>query len=374
MSCLTIRRIRVSRTSCQRCSEPPFSDSTEKENRRVITSNSYLQIDLQAIKENIEQLRREIEPGAKLIPVLKGNAYGLGAVTLGRIISDLGGIDSFAVSQVAEGVELREAGLEQQILVMSLPLDAQVEAAVEPLKLDTGLHRIGFRPEEIERLIAELKQAEDVIEIRDTFSHFSEHSREQMDLQSRRFRDFREKLLAAGIQPGLCHMASSASLASGEDVLFDAVRVGRRLILDNPDHPTGKIREAVSYRAWLADVRERRAGDTLGYDRRVVLERDTRVGVLSIGYGDGFDPALFAAHAPVLIRGRRARLLACCMDQSFVDLGDLPAEAGDEVTLFGRDGEGNLLPGQEVAALIGCEGCDLTARLTERVARVYTGA
>ena len=369
----------------------------------MITSNSYLQIDLQAIKENIEQLRREIEPGAKLIPVLKGNAYGLGAVTLGRIISDLGGIDSFAVSQVAEGVELREAGLEQQILVMSLPLDAQMEAAVEhgllltlgsfrqfpilreaarkagrkipvSLKLDTGLHRIGFRPEETERLIAELKQAEDVIEIRDTFSHFSEHSREQMDLQSRRFRDFREKLLAAGIQPGLCHMASSASLESGEDVLFDAVRVGRRLILDNPDHPTGKIREAVSYRAWLADVRERRAGDTLGYDRRVVLERDTRVGVLSIGYGDGFDPALFAAHAPVLIRGRRARLLACCMDQSFVDLGDLPAEAGDEVTLFGRDGEGNLLPGQEVAALIGCEGCDLTARLTERVARVYTGA
>ena len=121
-------------------------------------------------------------------------------------------------------------------------------------------------------------------------------------------------------------------------------------------------------------MRERRAGDTLGYDRRVVLERDTRVGVLSIGYGDGFDPALFAAHAPVLIRGRRARLLACCMDQSFVDLGDLPAEAGDEVTLFGYDGKGNLLPGQEVAALIGCEGCDLTTRLTERVARVYTGA
>ena len=202
-----------------------------------------------------------------------------------------------------------------------------------------------------------------MIEIRNTFSHFSEHSREQMTLQSRRFRDFREKLLAAGIQPGLCHMASSASLESGEDVLFDAVRVGRRLILDNPDHPTGKIREAVSYRAWLADVRERRAGDTL-----------TRVGVLSIGYGDGFDPALFAAHAPVLIRGRRARLLACCMDQSFVDLGDLPAEAGDEVTLFGYDGKGNLLPGQEVAALIGCEGCDLTTRLTERVARVYTGA
>ena len=155
--------------------------------------------------------------------------------------------------------------------------------------------------------------------------------------------------------------------------VFDAVRAGRRLVLDNPDRPTGTIREAVSFRAWLTDVRERRAGDTLGYDRRTILEKDTRVGVLSIGYGDGYDPALFAAHAPVLIRGRRARLLACCMDQSFVDLEDLDAEAGDEVTLFGYDGEGKLLPAQEVAGLIGCEGCDLTARLTDRVARTYTG-
>ncbi len=368
----------------------------------MITSNSYLQIDLQAIKENIEQIRRETGPGTKLIPVLKSNAYGLGAVTIGRFLSDLGGIDCFAVSQVAEGIELREAGLKQQILVMSLPLDSQVDAAVEhgllltlgsfrqfrilreaarkaggkipvSLKLDTGLHRIGFQPEEADRLITELKQAEDVLEIRDTFSHFSEHSREQMERQSRCFREFLEKLQTAGIRTGLCHMASSASLETGEDVLFDAVRVGRRLVLDNPDQPTGTIREAVSYRAWLADVRRRRAGDTLGYDRKIVLEKDTRVGVLSIGYGDGYDPALFKAHAPVLVRGRRVRLIHCCMDQSFVDLGDLDTQAGDEVTLFGHDGEGKLLPAQEVAALIGCEGCDLTARLTERVARVYTG-
>ena len=219
----------------------------------MITSNSYLQIDLQAIKENIEQIRREIGPEVKLIPVLKANAYGLGAVTIGRFLSDLGGIDCFAVSQVAEGIELREAGVTQQILVMSLPLDTQVEAAVEhhllltlgsfrqfpvlreaarkagrripvSLKLDTGLHRIGFLPEEADRLIAELKRAEDVIEIRDTFSHFSDHSREQMARQSGCFREYLEKLNSAGIGTGLCHMASSASLETGENVLFDAVR------------------------------------------------------------------------------------------------------------------------------------------------------
>ena len=368
----------------------------------MITSNSYLQIDLQAIKENIEQIRREIGPEVKLIPVLKADAYGLGAVTLGRFLSGLGGIDCFAVSHVAEGIELREAGLMQQILVMSLPLDPQVEAAVEhhllltlgsfrqfpvlreaarkagrklpvSLKLDTGLHRIGFLPEEADRLIAELKQAEDVLEIRDTFSHFSENNDARIQLQAQRFRDFTDRLRAAGISPGLCHMASSASVESGKNVRFDAVRIGRRLFLDNPLKPTGAIREAASFRAWLTDVRSRKAGDTLGYDRRVTLSHDCTIGVLSIGYGDGLNPALAEAGAPVLVRGRRAKLVCCCMAQSFVELDDIPAQAGDEVTLFGHDREGEILSSQEVAALIGWEGCDLTAGLTGRVLRTYIG-
>ena len=365
-----------------------------------MVSNAYLQVDLQTLKNNIEQIRREIGPGTKLIPVLKGNAYGLGAVRLAHYLDGLGGFDAFAVSHVSEGTELRQAGILQQILVMSLPLDFQVEEAVAnnlvitlgsfhqfpvlqaaakkagkripvSLKADTGLHRIGFVPEETDQLIAALKETADCLDIRDTFSHFSDNSEEQISLQSARFQTFTEKLRSAGIDPGLCHMASSASLESGRDVLFDAVRIGRRLILDNPDNPTGKIREAVSFRAFLTDVRNRRAGDTLGYDRRVTLDRDTRIGVLSIGYGDGLDPALVRAKAPVLVNGVRASLCACCMDQSFVDLGDIPCEAGDEVTLFGYDRTGTLLPAQEIASLIGCEGCDLTARMTERVERVY---
>ena len=103
----------------------------------------------------------------------------------------------------------------------------------------------------------------------------------------------------------------------------------------------------------------------------MTLGADTRVGVLSIGYGDGLDPALARAQAPVLVNGQRAKLLACCMDQSFVDLGEIPCEPGDEATLFGHDRNGVLLPAQEVLGLIGCEGCDQTVRLTDRVERVY---
>ena len=367
-----------------------------------MTSNAYLQTDLQILKQNIEQTRRDIGPGVQLIPVLKGNAYGLGAVPIARFLNGLGGIGCFAVSHVTEGVELRDAGIRQQILVMSLPLDFQVEEAVRrdlvltlgsfrqfpvlreaarkagkripvSLKADTGLHRIGFLPEETDRLIEELKRNDDVLEIRDTFSHFSENSDAQIQLQAQRFRDFTGRLRAAGISPGLCHMASSASVESGKNVRFDAVRIGRRLFLDNPLKPSGAIREAVSFRAWITDVRSRKAGDTLGYDRRVTLSHDCTIGVLSIGYGDGLNPALAEAGAPVLVRGRRAKLVCCCMDQSFVELDDIPAQAGDEVTLFGHDREGEILSSQEVAALIGWEGCDLTAGLTGRVLRTYIG-
>ena len=363
--------------------------------------NSYLLIDLKAIRHNVEQLRTEIGPDTKLIPVLKGDGYGLEAVKLAHFLDGVGGIDTFAVSQPAEGVELRRAGIGQRILVMSLPLDFQLEEMAEydliptlgsfaqfpallalagktgkqipvSLKLDTGLHRIGFLPEEADELCGALNRAKEQIRVVDTFSHFMCDTEEQIELQSGRFSGYIERLRGAGIDPGLCHIASSSSLEANRGVCYDAVRVGRRLFLDHPAQPTGRIQEAFSFRAYLTDVRTRKAGETLGYNSRVILERDTRVGVLSVGYGDGLEPNLAEVRAPVLVNGRRAKLLACCMDQSFVDLGEIPCQAGDETTLFGHDGKGSFLSSQEVAGMIGWEGCDLTVRLTNRVQRIYS--
>ena len=363
-------------------------------------ANSYLQIDLQAIKHNIHHIQEEIGPEKKLIPVLKGNAYGLGAVRLARFCSQVEGIDTFAVSHVSEGVQLRQAGIGGEILVMSLPLDFQIPDAVEhnltltlgsfrqfpllreaactagkkisvSLKADTGLHRIGFLPEETDELCREISRAEDYLHISGTFSHFSSEEKGQMEKQAKCFDSFLDKLRSSGIDPGLCHISSSASLEADRKYVYDAVRIGRGLMLDNPVFPSGEICEAVSFRAYLTDIRNRKTGDTLAYGGKTVLKKDTTVGVLSIGYGDGLDPALVSAHAPVLVNGKRACLLAACMDQSFVELDGIDAGSGDEVTLFGYDAKGNHLPAQEVAALIDCEGCDLTVRLTDRVERIF---
>lgn len=364
-------------------------------------ANSYLEVDLHSIAGNVLEIRKEIGEKTKLIPVLKGNAYGLGAVRLAKFLTQNCGIDTIAVSHAAEGIELREAEITCNLLVMSIPLDWQVREAAErrliiplgsfrqfeelkktalelnrkvdvQIKLDTGLHRIGFPEEETEQLCRSILKYSEYLHITDTFSHFYDDHPEHMEQQAKCFLAGIEKLKSAGIDPGFCHIASSSSIEAGDRFCFDAVRIGRRLYLDNPDRPTGRIREAMSFRAYLTDIRHRRAGDTLGYNGEYALQEDTMTGVLSIGYGDGLDPALAKVKAPVLVNGRHVPLLAVCMDQSFVDLTDVLCQTGDEVTLFGYDGKGNLLSSQYIASLVGgYEGCGLTTALTSRVERCY---
>lgn len=366
----------------------------------MMKANSFLEINLKTIARNVSVLRNRIGPQCKLVPVLKGDAYGLGGVRLAKFLAECDGIDTFAVSHVSEGIEFRNAGISQQIMVMSLPLPWQVQDAAEndliltlgsfdqfpilrtvaktigrkikvQIKLDTGLHRIGFLSGEVDEFCFELKKMMDDLEIYGTFSHFSCDEKQQMVLQDACFRDGLRKLEEAGINPGLRHISSSGSLEVSAEYKYDAVRIGRALTLDNPVFPTGEIQEAVSFRAYITDVRNRKKGNTLAYGGKVILDKDTRVGVLSIGYGDGLDPSLARVHSPVLVNGQRAKLIASCMDQSFLDLGDIPAKEGDEVTVFGYDNQKNLLSAQEVAGLLGSEGCDLTTELTQRVERVY---
>ena len=367
----------------------------------IMKANSYLEVNLDTVIKNTLEIKKEIGEGTKLIPVLKGNAYGLGAVRLAEELTRHGGIDTIAVSHAAEGIELREAGIHCQIMTMSIPLDWQVKEAAEQrlilplgsfrqfevlkktaqelgkrievqIKLDTGLHRIGFPEDETDRLCIELQNHKNYLEIKGIFSHFYDDDAEHMQQQANCFSIGIEKIKKAGINPGICHIASSSSIEATDLYHYDAVRIGRRLYLDHTEKPTGKIREAFSYRAYVTDIHMRKAGETLGYGGEYTLEKDTAVGVISIGYGDGLNPALAKAKAPVLVCGREAPLLCMCMDQSFVDLSGTECQPGEEVTLFGYDAEGRLLSSQKVAAMIGgYEGCGLTTALTTRVERIY---
>lgn len=368
-----------------------------------IMNNSYLYVDLEQLRRNVETLLEELGPGVQLIPVLKGDAYGLG---LGRIGAELAGfreIKTMAAAHVWEGMVLRQAGVKQDILVLGIvPTRLLPQAVAEGLtltlgrlgqaadiagearrqnrrvkvqiKVETGMHRIGLMPgAEMGQLIGELRQAGDWLQVTGAFTHFAdaaapEACREQVE----RYLSGVEQLEQSGIAIPMRHVEGSAASEYYPQYRMDGVRLGRRLYMDHPTKPLGNIGELASWRTWITNLRRLKAGDTLGYGGHYHLERDAQVATIGVGYGDGLNEELVHAHGPVLVNGRRVPLLACCMDQSFVDVTGLDCRVDDEVTLFGYDGQGNFLSSQEVSLVIGDnEGCGLTAALSGRVARVY---
>lgn len=358
-------------------------------------NNSVLYVGLSAIRDNARAILRSLPVGCGLIPVLKDDAYGLGLVPVAKALCALPDVACIAVSHVSEGLALRDAGISCEVLVMSSPLPFQLAAAAAAdltltvartgliptlpagmrlqIKLETGLGRIGVAPgEELEAVIRELAEAGSHT-VTGVFSHFADpedaaRSARQMQIYLSGIR----QLNRAGIAVPVRHISCSAASELLPQYAMDAVRVGRRLYLDHPTAPTGKIREAFSWRTYITAVYERRQGERIGYGEGVLLERDTRTAVLGVGYGDGLPPAFAEKRMPVLIRGRRCPLLVCCMDQAVADVTGLDCEVGDEVTILGSDGYGGFLSAQEAANEIGAaEGCAITSGLSARVARVY---
>ena len=367
-------------------------------------NNSYLLVDLAALRCNARTILKSLTPGTALIPVLKDDAYGLGLVPVARTLCNFPEIHTLAVSHVSEGLALRKAGIDREILVMGGAVPFQLDAAVQAdltlacghsgflgevstvadrlgkqakvqIKIDTGLHRIGFEAHELEALADEIRECADRIRITGIFSHFSDFADAELsEKEYALFLQTLEVLEKNGVRVPMRHMACSASVECRPRFDLDAVRCGRRLYMDKPGVPTGEIRELASWRAFITQVKERRKGDRLGYRGAVTLDRDSLIATVGVGYGDGLNQDLFRVHGPVLVGGKRCRMLACCMDQCMVDVTGLAVHPGDEVTFFGYDAAGNLLSAQEVAALVNHdEGCGLTSALSPRVARVYIG-
>lgn len=357
--------------------------------------SSALYVDMNIFDRNMQTLARRHK---NIIPVLKSDAYGLGRKPIARALSKYPCVKMLAVAQVLEGAALREDGIEKDILVLGGTLPRQWEAAAElgltltvtrpgmvtelnalgrpvnvHLKIETGLNRNGICPgAELEAVIAELNSS-DYVNLTGTYSHFAAAEapdRQRCAAQKAAFDRALQQLEAAGVDPGLRHMSNSAAAEWMKDAEYDAVRIGRGLYMDAQDGPVGDIREVASWRASIVGLRQYPAGTRLGYGQGVILEKDTRVAMVNVGYGDGLNHRV-ARGGPALVEGKTAYFLGCCMDQSFLDVGQIPCEVGSEVTLFGYDGRGNFLPSQEVARLCDDEGCGLTAALGSRVARIY---
>lgn len=367
-----------------------------------IMNNSYLHIDMNIFRKNMNTLLASLPAGVQLIPVLKDDAYGLGLGRMAAAAAEFDAVRRVAVAHVSEGLALRQQGFEKDILVLGSALPFQLPAAVAAglelaagsaefvsaldaaaaqtgrrarvhVKIDTGLHRIGVEPGDELAALAEALRRAGHIDAVGVFSHFADTDNEAASrAQYARFMQGTAQLAQAGFTGLLRHICSSASYEQYPEYALDAVRIGRALYMDSPDGVSHGIEEAVTWRSYITAVKQRRVGDSLGYGGAYRLAHDANIATIGVGYGDGLNEALCRVHADVLIGGKRCALLACCMDQCFADVTGIDCVPGDEVTFFGHDGRGNFLPSQEVAALIGSdEGCGLTSALSPRVARIY---
>jgi alanine racemase len=365
---------------------------------------TYVEIDLAALQHNLAQARLQAGSGRRILAVVKADAYGHGAARVAPALEEAGA-DLFGVAIVEEGVALRRAGITRPILVLGgtypgqegelfeydlVPilfdpeaarrLDARAGAAgrVLPfhLKIDTGMGRIGFRPEELPFLLEELAGLKYLV-MEGLISHLAMADDPQnpfTDEQAERFRACLAEVRRAGFAPRYVHLSNSAALFSREIPECNLVRPGIVLYGGLPAPCfAGRIdlRPVMSFRTSVAQVKKVPAGTGVSYGHRFVAERPTVLAAIPVGYADGYS-RLLSNCGEVLIRGKRAKVAGTvCMDWTLIDVTDIRGvEVGDEVTLLGRD-NGQGITAEEWAERIGSISYEVFCQVSKRVPRLY---
>ncbi len=367
-------------------------------------SPAWATISLDAIASNYRLIRARVGLDRGVYAVVKADAYGHGAPAVARRLA-AEGADRFAVAHAEEGVALRRAGVQGEVLLLSHaePADvarqraygltpalydlgqardlAQASPALgEPLRvhleLDTGMGRAGIRPEELDALIALLK-ASPQLALAGTFANLScadDLSSPETGRQVGTLVECVGRLRAAGLPPGTVHAANSAGVLGHTGAWLEAVRPGLALygVPPSPAFAGAGLIPAMTVETTVVAVRRIPAGTPIGYGGRFVAPRDMTVGVIPIGYHDGFRRS-FSGKIGVLLRGRRAPVVgAVSMDVTLVDATDSGAQRGDRVVCLGSQGGESVTAG-DLAAAAGTIPYEILCGIGPRVARVYSG-
>lgn len=366
------------------------------------TGRAWIEIDLQALRENIESLRKLLPGTTKLMAVVKANAYGHGAVKVAKELNE-NGINSFAVATLAEGIQLRKNRVKGEILVLGytnpedihflkryrltqtiiglsyarelnkygIGLDVQV-------KLDTGMHRLGVDASQL----TELKRIYRCqhLKIRGIYSHLSvSDSLEPEDISSTneqiaKYNQTIEWLQSQQLRIGRRHIQASYGLLNYPDLQYDYVRAGIALygILSNNDEVVSKVelKPVLAIKARVAMVKHVPPGEFVSYGKAYAAKEMMITAVVTIGYADGLPRNL--NHGHVLIHGQKAPIIGrICMDQLIVDVSDLAnVQTNDVVTIIGKDGS-ERITSEEVAEKSGTITNELLSRLGSRLNYIY---
>jgi len=366
------------------------------------TPYTVAEIHLDNLVHNLEEIRKKVVP-ADVMCVVKADAYGHGAVPVTRrLVRE--GVTNFAVARLAEALELRNAGIEENILIfgslfpdemehafvngfqVTITDNADIDTAMEiakrrslysrvHLNIDTGMGRVGIPYDQAQSAIIKLVNI-DQIKLEGIYTHFAtsdEKDKGYSRLQISRFNSVLDGLLNQLPYKPIIHTANSGAILDLPETKFDMVRAGISLYGHYPTTETSEsipLKQVMTLKTHVGLLRRIKKGNSISYGRRFTADKDTTVAVLPIGYADGIHRAM-TNNADVLINGKLYPVVGTVtMDQIMVNVGNDPVSIGDKAVFWGDTPQGSL-QATEVAHRIGTISYELCCSITKRVPRVY---
>lgn len=367
----------------------------------------YAKIDLDAISYNMEQMKKRIGDGARLIAVIKTDGYGHGAVPIAKMFEECSYVWGYAVACLEEGIALRENGIRKPILVLGCVFPDQyhemVENDIRPavyteemarqmseeavrqnrpvyfhIKIDTGMGRIGFPVnEESADAVARISRLPNV-RTEGVFTHFAKADEKDKTYtleQHRKFMWMKEQLEKRGVEIHYYDCDNSAGIIDFPNMKHDLARAGISTYGMYPSEEVNRdavdLKPALSLISHVTFVKDVEPGTSISYGGTFVAPKKMRVATIPVGYGDGY-PRSLSNRGYVLIHGKRANILGrVCMDQFMVDVTDIPeTRFMDQAVLIGEDG-GEKITVDELADLSGRFNYEFVCCLGKRIPRVY---
>lgn len=369
---------------------------------------AWVEVNLSNLDYNIKQIKEKIGASREFIGVIKADAYGHGAVKCAEILRN-NGVNTFAVATLQEAIILREAGAKEDIIILGLTPDMYADViakyqlipafcsldnaiamdkaardagvTIEGLvAIDTGMGRIGYLYDDYERAIEELRQVQNLnnFKIKGLFSHMSTADAADKTfshLQEDRYNNFYNQLIKAGIDIPFRTLANSASIMELPTIHFDGCRPG--IILygcypsDEVDTRLLSIKPVMSVKANIIHLKDVPEGFSVGYGRKFISDRPSRIATLALGYADGY-PRPYSKDAKVIVNGVVCPIAGnICMDQCMVDVTEVPnVKVGDEVIVMGSDGV-NTISADTIAKATGTINYEICCAFGQRLPKVY---
>ena len=361
------------------------------------THETVLKVNLSALVDNVRYFRSKLKPTTKLTCMVKAFAYGAGSVEVSKALQASGLVDYLAVAVADEGVELRRAGITLPIIIMDpeiAAMDLILENNLEPnvyshqslktviaaaqakgleyvpihIKIDSGMHRLGFYKEDMPWLIDRLTHQK-AVRVASVFSHLAGSDEAQFDeftiSQIKYFDSCAEELKAGLDYPIIKHICNSAGIERFSDFQFDMCRLG--IGLYGFSFAGAQLRNVCTLETTILSVKTVKAGETIGYGRHTTLNEDRTIAVIPIGYADGFDRRFSNYGGEVWVRGKRCPVVGnVCMDQAMIDVTGADARPGDIAEVFGEH-----MPLQELADKLGTITYEILTSVSRRVQRIY---